>query len=211
MHHATSFAVWLADTDLSIAQSEGHEVWRAIWDMVKNVSEVMISALPNFWRISKSFLDGKFKRVSPTCKLFSRFADFYYGQVGGPSGSRRSPSQCRTMALDIVKLYITLLSEFFKLSDVTVMVSQGPNSSVSPSHIPSHSNSFVTAHFLMKILGEVQDSVNEVNGMEISGEAASGLRSLLESTRWRFEDILNHAWLRGRLGSIDVALILMGV
>jgi hypothetical protein len=59
------------------------------------------------------------------------------------------------------------------------------------------------------MLGEVQDSVNEVNGMEISGEAASGLKSLLESVRWRFEDILNHAWLRGRFGRIDSALILI--
>jgi exocyst complex component 2 len=113
------------------------------------------------------------------------------------------------MALDIIKLYITLLSEFFKLSDVTVMVSPGSNSSVSLPHMPSHSNSFTTAHFLMKMLGEVQDSVNEVNGMEISSEAASGLKSLLESVRWRFEDILNHAWIRGRFGCIGSALILI--
>jgi exocyst complex component 2 len=101
------------------------------------------------------------------------------------------------MALDIVQLYITLLSEFFKLSDITLMASQGSSSNVSPPHLPSHSNSFTTAHFLMKILGEVQDSVNEVKGMEISGEVTSGLKSLLESTRWRFEDVLAHAWLRG--------------
>jgi exocyst complex component 2 len=63
----------------------------------------------------------------------------------------------------------------------------------------------------MKILGEVQDSVNEVNGMEISGEVASGLKSLLESTRWRFEDILTHAWLRGRYRRADDALLLICV
>jgi exocyst complex component 2 len=124
------------------------------------------------------------------------FADSNCDQAGS-SGSRRSPSQCRTMALDIVQLYITILSEFFKLSDVTLMASQGSNNNVTPPHLPSNSNSFVTAQFLMKILGEVQDSVNEVNGMEISGEAASGLKSLLESTRWRFEDILTQTWLRG--------------
>jgi exocyst complex component 2 len=50
----------------------------------------------------------------------------------------------------------------------------------------------------MKILCEVQDGVNEVNGMEISGEVTTGLKSLLESIRWRFEDILIHAWLRGK-------------
>lgn len=101
------------------------------------------------------------------------------------------------MALDVVNLYITLLSEYFKLSDITVMAAQSSNNNASSAFLPNNSTSFTTAHFLMKILGEIQDSVNEVNGMDISDEAASGLRNLLESTRWRFEDILTHAWLRG--------------
>jgi exocyst complex component 2 len=45
-------------------QSGGHEVWTAIIDLVKNVSEAMLSSLPNFWRIAKGFLDGKLKKVS---------------------------------------------------------------------------------------------------------------------------------------------------
>lgn len=114
------------------------------------------------------------------------------------SGSRRSPSQCRTMAIDIVKLFITLISEFFKLSDVSHMANNNNRDNITPSLLPTHSNSFTTVQFLMKILGEIQDGVNEVNGMEISGEVTSGLRSLLESVRWRFEDVLTHAWLRGK-------------
>jgi exocyst complex component 2 len=31
--------------------------------MVKNLSEIMLSSLPNFWKIAKSFMDGKFKKV----------------------------------------------------------------------------------------------------------------------------------------------------
>lgn len=104
------------------------------------------------------------------------------------------------MAIDIVKLYITLVSEFFKLSDVSLMASNSRDN-VTPSLLPTHSNSFTTVQFLMKILGEIQDGVNEVNGMEISGEVTSGLKSLLESVRWRFEDVLTHAWLRGRYHS----------
>jgi exocyst complex component 2 len=46
-------------------QSSGHEVWQAILDMIKNVSEVLLSYLPNFWRIAKGFQDGKFKKVTP--------------------------------------------------------------------------------------------------------------------------------------------------
>ncbi|KAH7926246.1 hypothetical protein BV22DRAFT_1087398 [Leucogyrophana mollusca] len=160
--------------DLIIAQAGGSEVWQPIWEMVKNVSEIMLASLPNFWRIGKSFLEGKFKR---------------------PTGVRRSPTQCRQMALDIVKLYVSLMSEFFTLSDTAVMA---PNSAgnASPPLLPSHSNSLTTAHFLVKILSEIQDCVTEVNSMEILSEASVVLRNLLESTRWRFEDTLTHAWLR---------------
>ncbi len=31
--------------------------------MVKNVSEAMLTSLPNFWRISKSFMEGRYKKV----------------------------------------------------------------------------------------------------------------------------------------------------
>ncbi|KDQ60180.1 hypothetical protein JAAARDRAFT_205190 [Jaapia argillacea MUCL 33604] len=159
-----------------VAQSGGHEVWQAIGDMVKNISETMLSSLPNFWRISKSFLDGKFKKGS------------------SPSLSRRSPTQCRTMAGDIVKLYLSFISEFFMLSDIAVIKSGGDHQS--PPHLPTASNSLTTSHFLARILAEVQETVNEVNSMEISGEVASVLRSLVESTRWRFEGILTQCWLR---------------
>src|SRR4051794_483930 len=100
------------------------------------------------------------------------------------------------MALDIIKLYISLLSEFFTLSDMAVMLSSR-NTSALPPLLPLHSNVFTTGYYLAKILGEVQDGVNEVNGMDISSEAKNELKGLLESTRWRFEDVLIAAWLRG--------------
>lgn len=50
----------------------------------------------------------------------------------------------------------------------------------------------------MRISGEIQESVNELNGMDISNEASQNLKSLLESAKWRFNDILVTSWLRGR-------------
>lgn len=155
--------------EVVIAQAGGHEVWQATWDMVKIISEVMVSSLPNFWKIARSFLEGKFKR---------------------PSSSRRSASQCRQMALDIIKLYINFLSEFFILSDV-LSNSPTPNS---PEHLPSHSNSLTTAHWLTKILSEVQDCVTEIGALEL-GEGGL-VKGLVESMRWRFEDVLVRSWLR---------------
>ncbi|KAI0336755.1 hypothetical protein GY45DRAFT_1315389 [Cubamyces sp. BRFM 1775] len=160
--------------DTLIAQGGGHDVWEAIQTMVKNISEAMLTPLPNFWRISKAFMEGRYKKnVS--------------------SSSRRSPTQCRTMALDIIKLYISLLSEFFLFSDMAVM---SPGRNTTPPLFPKSSNSLTTAHHLMKILGEIQDSVNDVAGMEISSEASSTLKNLLESARWKFADLLVNAWLR---------------
>ncbi|KAJ6571717.1 exocyst complex component Sec5-domain-containing protein [Mycena capillaripes] len=160
-------------SEAAVAKCAAEPVWLAISDMVKMLSEIVLSSLPNFWRISKSFMDGKFKRPQ--------------------SSSRRSPSQCKTMALDIIKLYISLISQFFKLSDMAVMTSPGAST---PPSLPTNSNSLCTAHYLMKILGEVQETVNELNAMEISNEAASGLKSLLESAKWQFEDLLITSWLR---------------
>ncbi|KAJ7237307.1 exocyst complex component sec5 [Mycena haematopus] len=166
-------ALYNKQSEAAVAKCAAEPVWQAISDMVKTLSEIVLSSLPNFWRISKSFMDGKFKRPQST--------------------SRRSPSQCKTMALDIIKLYISLVSQFFRLSDMAVMTS--PGGSTSP-ELPTNSNSLCTAHYLMKILGEIQETVNELNAMEISSETASGLKSLLESAKWRFEDLLISAWLR---------------
>lgn len=100
------------------------------------------------------------------------------------------------MALDVVKQYISLLSEFFMFSEAAVM-SPSLGSSPTPPLIPRDSNSLTTLHHLMKILGEIQESVNEVNAMEISSDASSNLKGMLESARWKFDDIVVHAWLRG--------------
>lgn len=97
------------------------------------------------------------------------------------------------MALDIVRLYVSLLSEFFVLSDIAMTPSMIA-SSFAPL-LPGDSNTLTTAHYLMKILTEIQDNVNEINSMEISSE--SSLDDLLESAKWGFEDVLTHTWVRG--------------
>ncbi|KAG6848630.1 hypothetical protein H0H93_015368 [Arthromyces matolae] len=159
------------------ARSSAERAWQSIVDMIKSISETMLSSLPNFVKISKSFMDGKYRKPQSAA-----------------SGSRRSPTQSRTMALDVVKLYIALISEFFTLSDMAVT---SPSlSGPSPSSLPEESHSLSTAYYLMKILGELQETVNDVNALEISPESSSLLKGFLESAKWRFVDILVGAWLR---------------
>jgi len=163
--------------DQVIPQSGGHEVWMAVYDLVKNISEIMTSALPNFWKIARGFLDGKYRRNTSANIL------------------RRNPSQVRTMAHDIIKLYVSLLSEFFVFSDIAV-ATLPPQEGEPASLLPDGSNSLTTAHYLMKILTEIQDNVNEINSMEISGEMSSSLKGLLDSAKWGFERVLMQAWIR---------------
>lgn len=100
------------------------------------------------------------------------------------------------MAVDIIKLYVSLLSEFFVFSDMAVMTPTPTEEKPAPL-LPDDSTSLTTAHYLMKILTEIQDNVNEINSMEISGEISTSLRGLLDSAKWGFEDVLVHAWVRG--------------
>jgi exocyst complex component 2 len=100
------------------------------------------------------------------------------------------------MALDIIKLYVSLLSEFFVLSDMAV-TAPSPTEESSAPLLPDDSNSLTTAYYLMKILTEIQDNVNEINSMEISTEMSTSLKGLLDSAKWGFEDVLMHAWVRG--------------
>ncbi|KAF6747156.1 exocyst complex component Sec5-domain-containing protein [Ephemerocybe angulata] len=102
------------------------------------VSEIMLASLPSFWKISRSFIEGRFKKSSS-------------------SQSRRMPHRPICPRLPIL---------------------------------------FQRRIILLKILAELQDTVNEINGMDISNEVSSLLKSLLESARWRFEDILISNWLR---------------
>lgn len=46
-----------------VARSSAEPVWQAILDMVKNISETMLANLPNFWKIAKGFMEGRYRKV----------------------------------------------------------------------------------------------------------------------------------------------------
>lgn len=104
------------------------------------------------------------------------------------------------MALDIVKLYISFIAEFFELSDVEITSPTGPENH--PSFLPKTSNSITMAHFLIKLLGEIQETISEVGALEISSEVNTKIKSFLESARRGFQETLIHAWKRGRVSPL---------
>lgn len=162
-------------SDLVLSKGVGWEAWTAVLNLVKSDSEVMLSNLPNFWRIGKGYIDGRFKKLA--------------------NSSMRSPQQARSMAQDIIKLYVSLVSEFFALSDKSV---QSPSSTepLPPPFVPQGGSSLTVSYYLMRILGEINECVNDVAGVELGVDANSTMKSLLESARWRFEDALASSWCK---------------
>jgi exocyst complex component 2 len=98
------------------------------------------------------------------------------------------------MAMDVINLYISQISEIFQLSDVPNMMSAG-GSLRQPPHFPENSHSICSAYYLQKIMNDIQDAVNELVVLDIAQD--TGLKGFLESVRWRFVDFLITAWLRG--------------
>lgn len=101
------------------------------------------------------------------------------------------------MVLRVVQQYIALLSEFFTLSDMAASSPSQITSEGLPAFLPAGSDSLTTTHYLIKLLAEMTDCVNEVVAMEVSPDATTGLHTLLETARWKFEETLCEVWLRG--------------
>ena len=106
------------------------------------------------------------------------------------------------MALDIVKLYISFVAGFFSLNDVEITSPTGPEHHTS--FLPKASNSITMAHFLIKVLGEVQETISEVSALEISSEVSTNTKSFLESTRRGFQETLIQAWKRGKASFLQL-------
>ncbi|KAM0755622.1 hypothetical protein T439DRAFT_295613 [Meredithblackwellia eburnea MCA 4105] len=169
----------------------GHDIWILIFNLVRNLSEVIMQTLPSFWKVAKGYMEGKYQKKN--------------GSSAPSGGSRRSPTQCRVMTQDIVTLYVSLLSQFFSLSSSThspppaagAPSASDPNAPiVLPSFVPPNSNAPTICHWLLKILAELTECINEVGALELAGEASASLKELVASTRWRFEEATCAAWVR---------------
>ncbi|KAF5318441.1 hypothetical protein D9619_010689 [Psilocybe cf. subviscida] len=180
----------LKQSDAAIAKSPAEPEWIAALNIVKTVSDLVSTSLTNFWRVAKHFIDGKYSGKGSISLRRSSSAS-----SSGP-GSRRSFSQCRAMAFDIVKLYISMVSQIFVLSDMLLMAKASGAKYKPPPLLPGDSHSMCTAYYLKKIMNEVLDCVSDINALDISADMKNGLKSLMESMKWRFEDVLTHEWVR---------------
>jgi len=153
--------------------------------MIKQISEHAIKSLPGFWRIAKACMDGKYRKRDST---------------NSANSSRRSPSAPRAMTLEIIKSYTGTLSQFFTLSDVAIAEGQvrkeGEDQPVPP-FVPAGTTVVAASHWASKIVEEVGDFTADLGMVDVSNEAGTLLKGMMDSLRWRFGEVLAATWTRG--------------
>ncbi|CAG8674429.1 4002_t:CDS:10, partial [Dentiscutata heterogama] len=176
-------AINIRDYDSLIAGKDMDvQIWKATLDVVKSLSDLLLRCLPDFWKLSKSFMEGKFQK-SPAILSANRRRR--------QAMDLRKVEQCQNMAKGVIDLYASLLSEFFSLPPLS-----GDHTSDRPtsSFIPVQSDSVTTCYFLTKILHGMRECVNDINSINMASDVSNALQILMEHTRWKFVEIICVAW-----------------
>lgn len=177
------------------------QIWQAISDLVKSQSALLLRCLPDFWRLSKAFIEGKFANKANGGAASTPSFD-------SPSSRRRrvgmdmgKVEQCQRMTREIVNRYASLISDYFSLEEKQIQVRKGADGSskcVMPSFLPLNANSVYVSEFLTLIISDLANCVNDINAINLAGEAFSGLASLMEETRSKFVAVVCKCWERGK-------------
>lgn len=182
--------------------------WMSVESLVKQLSEYVTRSLPGFWRIGKACMDGKYCKVSPYDEALGPRADVpQRDSTGNLLATQRPVSTCRTMALEIIKLYISTLSQFFTLSDVAIAeaaIRKDGEDPPIPAFVPSATTVIAACYFAEKLVEEVTECASELIAVDIGNEAGQGLRAMLDWLRWRFEEVIAATWARGRRATMSL-------
>lgn len=49
---------------MSAERAAGWAIWKLVYDLVKDLSDVMQQTLPSFWKVAKGYMEGKYQKVS---------------------------------------------------------------------------------------------------------------------------------------------------
>lgn len=179
------------------------QIWQAISDLVKSQSALLLRCLPDFWRLSKAFIEGKFANKA------NGGATTTSPNFDPPSSRRRrvgmdmgKVEQCQRMTREIVNRYASLISEYFSLDEKQILaqkMADGSHRYAMPEFLPLNTNSVYVSEYLTLIISDLANCVNDINAINLAGEAFSGLASLMEETRSKFVDVVCKCWERGKL------------
>ena len=63
-HFALNVVQSTTETCATLSEAgAGHEIWKLIFDLVRNLSEVILQTLPSFWKVAKGYMEGKYQKV----------------------------------------------------------------------------------------------------------------------------------------------------
>jgi len=174
------------------------QIWQATLVIVKTLSDLLLRCLPDFWKLSKSFAEGKFQKNQTVLSTNRRRRQ---------AMDLDKVKEAQKMAKGVIDLYALLLSDFFNLSSPFEEQNASSESLQSPSlrsskvykntFVPPHSDSVAACFFLTKIVMEMCECVNDINAINVAAEASVALSTLMEQTRWRFVEVLCDTWITG--------------
>ncbi|KAI8393547.1 exocyst complex component Sec5-domain-containing protein [Radiomyces spectabilis] len=170
------------------------KLWQMTQDLVQSLSALLLRCLPDFWRLSKAFIEGKFANKAANAKSIS----------GGPKRRRQGVDlakveNCQKMTRNIVDRYARLISNYFDLDQKeleTARRSDGNKQTIMPKFLPVNTNSIHVSEYLTRIITDLANCVNDISSIHLPGEAFSGLTDLMEKARWKFVDVLCACWER---------------
>ncbi|KAF9352276.1 hypothetical protein BGX26_009873 [Mortierella sp. AD094] len=164
------------------------KVWLAITAGVKTLSELLLRLLPDFWKLATAYMEGKIQKVQNQKR-----------RTGVNVVDQQRVSQCHGMVKDIVELYSSQMT--FMLIDNLVAEKQGNQQGEDQEQDqeqdqsdPPRESSVVTAFFLGKIVTEVSNCVNDVNGLSLRGGSFMILVDMMQRIRWKFVEVICDTW-----------------
>lgn len=104
------------------------------------------------------------------------------------------------MALDIIKTYNGILSQYFTLSDFALAETPTKKDAEEmpiPPFVPAGTTVLAACFYAEKIVEEVSECAVDLGAVDISNEAGAAMKGLLDSLRWRFEEVIAATWARG--------------
>lgn len=161
----------LSRAEQSFERNIGAPGWKAIHELVRNLSDTLVQTLPSFWRVCKNSMEGKIK---------SRAAGLQ--------------AQSKAWASESVEAYIALLSQFFCLTDVALLARQ-PLSPLA-SWVPAQTCSTTAAYYMRAALTELNEAVTDLVALGI-GSTPGSLKNLLANLRFAFTETLCQLWQAG--------------
>ncbi|KAF9437553.1 hypothetical protein BGZ76_000261 [Entomortierella beljakovae] len=175
-----------SEFETTFAKEPEVKVWLAISTGVKTLSELLLRLLPDFWKLATAYMEGRIQKVQNQKR-----------RTGVNVVDPQRVAQCHGMVKDIIELYSShmkyMLIDNLVIDKPPASPKDGDESNPNDS-TPRRESAVVTAFFLGKIVTEVSNCVNDVNGLRLRGGTFLVLVDMMQRIRWKFVEAICEKW-----------------